>query len=270
MSPALSANVATNLRFYRRNRLLLAIGLLLLAIWILSILPGLLYSTGGQHFQLVQSFVTGSAAFVNLLVAALGVLSVHHHISGRSLKMVLTRPCPVETWYASQLASALLVSATLHLAIFAGASALVLAWGIPWQWGMLYVAFDGVLRSAVLFSVLTFLTVVVHPFVAILVAGILNDGTVGQLIRLNAVGLKTSEGAFSHALLTFNEVTLTIVYFFLPAYSPFESKTLELYSTFRAGAADFLTLGKTFLYAAAVTALFYFLAVTFLRRKRLT
>ena len=46
---------------------------------------------------------------------------------------------------------------------------LFLVWHIPFQWGIFYVVVDGFLRSIIIFSVITFLATVLHPFIAVLV-----------------------------------------------------------------------------------------------------
>ena len=130
------ANVAANLRFFLRNRLLAAFLLVMLALLGLSLVPMLLFSTNTQKFNLITQTYTLVDMVVYLLVALMALMHLSHHMHSRSLKMVITRPCSIETWLLSGYLTAIGTAAVLYAALFCGESVLFLAWGVPYQRGL--------------------------------------------------------------------------------------------------------------------------------------
>jgi len=82
----LGATFRTNLRFFRRNRLLLALGLLLLVVTGISAVFSLLAGSGTSHFDLLRSTVSELNEFVIIFAGGLGLFLVSSHLRNRNLK----------------------------------------------------------------------------------------------------------------------------------------------------------------------------------------
>lgn len=268
MNKHLIANIKTNLKFYRRNKLLILIAIFFLFIWGMAFIPSLIFISAGQKFKIIQSFLQQSGWFINIFIAALGMLTIFHHMNSRSYKMVITKPCSPEIWLLSNFISAMLVAASLYLLVFLSSLIMFLVWHIPLQWGLLYIILDGFFRSVISFSILTFLTVVVHPFIAVLVISLINEGTFYWLIVLVSAGLKTATKLSAKIILYIGKYFLYVIYMLLPSFTPFSDETHKIYSGLKIIPSDLKYLGLTFLYTTLISLLFYFLADYSLKSKR--
>src|SRR2546429_1744369 len=118
MTRLLWTNIRVNLKFYLRNRLLTVLALALIFMTGLFAIPSLLVITTGQKLAVVKQIVTQLSFFGTTFTALLGLLTVSHHLHNRSLKMVITKPCPLEVWLLAHFLSAGLVAAGLYTAVF--------------------------------------------------------------------------------------------------------------------------------------------------------
>lgn len=270
MHSLLKTSLSADFIFYRRNRLLALIGVFFVFIWVMAFIPTLLFDSSSIKFELVQRTLIQAGWFINIFVAALGVLIMSHHLSHRCLKMVITKPCPMETWVLSKWLSALLVSAALHLMMLLAALILFLAWHIPFQTGLLFVVVDSFLRSVLILSVIIALTALIHPFVAVLVMLVFGaDSFYGLTIFLSAM-LESATNPVSHLLLRCAKAVCYGLYWILPVYTPFKEETRRIYSSLRMTWGDLSYLGLTFIYGVVLGLFFYFLTVLVLKRRRLT
>jgi len=144
-----------------------------------------------------------------------------------------------------------------------------LVWRIPFQFGIFYIALDGLCRSAIFYSILSFLTVVIHPFIAVLMVLFFNDGLFYQFILLASAGIKATKGWATRAMLSVLNGILYVLYMILPAYTPLAEKTQRIYSSLKIRPPDLVTLGMTLGYALLLSALFYFLSDYSLKKNRL-
>jgi hypothetical protein len=269
MAKQLWANIRTNLKFYRRNKLLLLIGLFFLFIWGVSAVPALFYISNRQKFEIIQMILDQSGWFINFFVAALGVLTLFHHLSSRSYKMVVTKPCAPETWLLANFLSAMLVSALLNLAVLVLSAVLFAVWSIPFQWGVAYIALDGILRSAILSSILSYLTILVHPFIAVLAVLVINEYMFYQLIVLVSAGLKNATLWSRKVFFAVVKYGFYVLYLLVPTLFPLALKTQKIYSGLKMRPSDLKYLGTTFAYTLVICALLYFLSDYSLKKKRL-
>src|SRR5438046_2078868 len=136
----LKSCMTVNFKFYWRNRLLLILALIMLFITLISSIPSMLVTTSSDKFTVVQSLFESLGWFSYFLIAALGVITISHHLRNRNLKMVITKPCPIEIWLLANVGSSLLVAIGLYAGVLLVASVLFLAWHIPFQWGLLYLS----------------------------------------------------------------------------------------------------------------------------------
>lgn len=266
-SPALAANLATNLRYYRRNRLLVAGAFTLLVLLGLFAIPTAIYSTAGQRFRMVGSLLQSFDLFTVLLIGVLGLVAVPAHLRSRSYELVVTRACPPETWLLSHYASAGLVAAGLCLTGFVLGGVMFLALDIPFQWGLAYLAVYTFCKAMILFSYLTFLAILLHPALAALVALLLQEGTFWTLLLWVGSGTSVTQSKAFLAFLSALEPVLRLAYAVVPTYAPYSSAAQRITATFRIEAGDLTHLGVAALYSAVLGLLLYLLTALALRRR---
>ncbi|MBI5624979.1 MAG: hypothetical protein HY924_14480 [Elusimicrobia bacterium] len=269
MGEQLAATVMANLRFYRRSRLLLGIALLFVGMPALSMIPSLFFLSSAAKFEIIQMVLRQATSAISLLTAALAMLAIHHHLTSRAYRVVVTKPCRPETWLLAHFLSGMLVGTALLAVSLLGCGVLFVVWRIPFQWGMLLIGVDQLLRLLVLFSAVSFLTIVLHPIVAILSLAVVREETFYQLIVVISAGLSNAEGRLERGFYTALRQLCSAAYYALPSSQPFDQKLQPLYSTFRASLPEAGLLALSILYAALVAALFYFLGVFALKRRRL-
>lgn len=268
MMKAFQSNLVAHLIFFRRNRLVLLVGLFLCFIWGSTLIPSLLFISARDKFQLIQMLMSQSHGVVMVFVAALAVMALHYNFNQRCFKMVITRPCPPEVWLLALYAAVMLVAAVLYALVLVAVVVLFRVWHIPLQWGVFYVVGNSFLTVMTIVPVLIFLVTVMHPFLAIILMALANEGTFyGLLVMLSA--------ALSHATAPWAKfwygVANTVVYgvyLVVPSYSLFERKVAKIHSSLRMGWNDLEWLGLTLLYTVLIGALFFALAALALRRRR--
>jgi hypothetical protein len=266
MTEALRTNVGVLLKFYARNRLLIVIALIFLLLAALTVSMSLVYGSTSDHFEIISRALSTLNGFTLYLAAGLGLFAISSHLRQRSLKMVLTKPCLPEVWIAAVLLSALVVAAMLYSLNLLFGLVLSLIWRVPVQSGLFFLPIEGLLSSAIALSYLSFLTIFLHPAVAVLVVLFFNEGTFGGLRQMLMTAVKTNEG---NPLLPVLEWLTKILYMILPTFSPYEAELEGVSGSLRASGADWLTLLKVAGYAATALGLFFCLAVGALRRRNL-
>jgi len=259
------ANIETNLIFYRRNRLLVAAAVFIVLMLGITTLPSLFFMSSTKHLDQVRMIVQEIHGFAFVLTAGLGLLLVSQHIRDRSIKMVFTKPCLPETWLLSSFLSAAIVAFVLYAGAFIIAVILSAIWGIPFPSGIIYISINEFFQTLSLMSCVTFLSVIFHPVLAALFIFLFQEQTFYFLKMLLASGVKTAgENSFLKLLKFFVDV----VYMVLPTFNPYAEKTHQIYTTLRGSDANWDYLFPAIAYALTVSALFYFLTVLVLKKKR--
>jgi ABC-type transport system involved in multi-copper enzyme maturation permease subunit len=266
MPDLLFANVRALLRFYARSRLLLALALLMLVIFGLSLLPMVLFDTATSRFESLRQLSSMMDSFTFVFVPVMGLLAVSSHLRQRTLKMVVTKPCPPEAWLLGVFVSAGLVSLALHAAVAAVTAGLSVAWGVPYQTGFLHLAVEGFLESTVALAFLVALTTLLHPVVAVIVILFFSDAIFYQL----EVMLAGAQAANWRGGLLPVQALLDVVYTLLPLYDPLGDRGDALRQTMRPEAGDWLRLLLSAGYTIVTAAFFFALSSWALRRRRLT
>ena len=266
MAELLRANVLVHLRFFRRNRLLLAVGLIFFGFLGLSLLMTSLMSTLGGRFRTMQMLSSQLGGSVRFFVPALGLVLIWSHQKDRNLKMVVTKPCTPEVWLLSGLTAAGAISAAFHVAVFILMVVLALAFGIPFQSGFGFLAMESFLSSLIALTYLSLLTTLFHPVVALLFLSIFNDGTLQSLSMAAEVGATSHPGSAFFAVLAYASHALSWI---PPMFHPFGNRYAAVASSLRTTGGDWLTLLASAGYAALAATLFFLLMVLALRRKPL-
>lgn len=268
MGRQLLANLRVNVVFFRRNNMLLVMVLLIAGVSGLGFIPSLIYETSTVKFNLIRGIVGSLDGMATVIAAALGLLTVSHHLRSRCLKMVITKPCPPDVWLLAVFLSGIMVTGAIYLVIFLAAGALFFVWGVPFQWGLPFLALAGFLDAVILFSYLCMLTVLVHPVLAVVVALFFQDATFRQLMTISQAGALNASGA-SKLILELLESTLAVVYQILPSFGLFSNRTRAVQESYRVSAPALQYLSLAFAYTVLLSALFYLVGAWALRRKRL-
>jgi len=267
MLEQLLLNTRVHLRFFARNRLLLAFALVMLSFAALSMVPMVLYDTSANRFSLLQNVTGELTGFALVFTASLGLFALSSHLRARNVKMVLTKPCRPEVWLGSIFLAGALVGLVLHVGIAAVATILSVSWGIPLQPGIAFLAVDGFLRASIWLAVMTALTSALHPVIAVLVVMVVNEGVFYQLKFMLESAIAADGPGFWNTLA---RLACDTVYTLLPMTEPFSEKTEAVYGSWRTSAADWVVLAGSLGYAALVTMVLYLVALFVLRRRELT
>jgi hypothetical protein len=256
--------------FYLRNKLLLLIVTALVLVWGLFTFPSIFMISIRQKFEIIISLMLQTSWFINILVSALGMLNLSYNLNQRCYKMVVTKPCRPETWLLANFLSAMAAAVILHALLFACCSLLFMVWKIPYQWGLLYISFDGLARSAILFSVLTMLAALIHPFIAILFMLILSERTFYMFILWTSASIKNAAIPFQRFMLLIQKYVLYGVYIALPSYTPLSEKTDKIYQSLKVNISDLRYITGVAVYSLVISAVCYFITDISLKHRRLT
>jgi len=261
-----TANVWAHLTFFRRNRLVLVISIIMLVVMCLSMLPSLFFLSSNKHFEIITTIFKELNMFAYLLTGGLGMFLVASHLRARNIKMVVTKPCPPEVWLITGFIAAGLISLFLHAGVLCLSLLLSVAWGVPVQSGFLFLSIDSFNSSIILLSYLVFLTMVMHPVLAVIITLIFNEGAFYGLMTIFGIANKMDAGG-SWSIIGY--YIAKTVYFLTPMTDPLAGKHIGVSYSFKTVPSDWVSLGESFLYGLAVCGMFYFLSCLFLRRKTL-
>jgi hypothetical protein len=262
------ANIETNLIFYRRNRLLVAAAVFIVLILGITILPSFFFMSSSKQLDQVRAIVQEIHRFAFVLTAGLGLLLVSQHIRDRSVKMVFTRPCLPETWLLSSFCSAAIVAFVLYAGAFLIAVILSAIWGIPFPSGIIYISLNEYFQTLSFMAYVTFLSVIFHPVLAALFILLFQEQTFYFMKMILASGVKAAAEQSLSPFLKLLKILVDAVYMVLPTFDPYAEKTHQIYSTLRGSDANWAYLFPAIAYALTVSALFYFLTVLVMKKKR--
>lgn len=267
MLERLRLHTVTLLKFYLRSRLLLSFAAVLLGLWLLGLVPFFLTGSSGDRFETLKAVSWQLQSFSWFYTAAIGLFALWTHVHQRNTSMIFTRPGAPQIWLASVFLSAIIVAAAIHAAAAAVTFVLSVAWGIPYQIGFLWLAFDGIIESIVIVSILTGLAAAIHPVIAVLALLFLNES---MFLWLDTMLLGAAQASEPGIWLTLVERAVRALYTIAPMLDPFASKTAAVSESLRVSLADWGYLGGGLAYAALVFVLFFFFADHHLRRRLLT
>ncbi len=269
MKNLLLTNIRVNLKFFRRNRILIVVSVFMGIIFLISMIPSLFFITRAEHMDLVKRVFSTFSEFLTLIVGIMGMLYIHHHTSNRNLKMVFTKPCTPEVWLLSGIASAMLISSFLYLLSFIICSIFFAVWSIPLYHGLFLVALNEFFQSMIVFTYISFLTLLMHPVIVILFIIIFQEGFFYSLKVILAGGIKALNEGAGAAFLKAMKFIVDILYFIVPTFSPYHAKLSDFYSSLRVDLNALKYLSLSFGYTATAVALFYFLSLHLIKKKRL-
>lgn len=268
MKKQIITNIRTNLKFYLRNALLWIILIVFCFYIFTSIMFSLTYMSQAGKFRAIQNIVSTLSTYSMMIMALVGILIVATHIRNRSLKLVFTKPCTIESWFLSIYLTTLLISGILFLIILLIASILFLVWEIPFQPGLIYQLLYTFLQGWIYFSFLIFLGMILHPFLAIYFAIIFNEQTFYFLLLSIKHAIKDATTFAKIFWLTIAEKLANFIYMILPT-SPYKEQIEKIEKSWIVETRDFMNLGVFILYTIVICALFYYLSCYLMKKKRL-
>ena len=261
----LLANIDTDLKFFRRNRILLGATLLYLAFTALMLIPGVIFGSLSKHFDILKGLHDSLGNTVIVFTGLMGLLYMASHFRNRNVKMVLTKPCTPETWLAALVIAAAAISLALNLVVAAIAGVFFAVWGIPFQSGLIFVTLDNYFSGLIIFAFVVFLATSMPPVLAVIVAIIASESSIYWLRTIVTAGIDAKVGGGLDLL----DKLLYGIYMVLPSYSLFQHQSETVFQTWRVAPRDWLPLLYSALYTCAMMALFYLLTLAVLRRKSL-
>ena len=264
MLSQLLLNTRIHLRFYVRNRLLLAFGLVMLLLFSLTLVSMLLFASTSDRFNTLRMITSQMSGYALVFVASLGLFAISSHLRNRSVKLVLTKPCLPEIWLASIFLSALVVAVLIYALQAVAAAVLSWCWSIPWQWGFVFVSLDRACQAVIQMAFLTCLATAWHPVVAVLIALFFNEGVFFELKTLIAGALSADGG---NLWLRAARVVCNVFYMITPIAAPFSEHTESVYSSMRTTGGDWLRLAGVFGYTVLVCTFLFLVCDYLLRRK---
>lgn len=264
MRERLWLHVGSHLRLFRRSRIVLAVGLVIVGFWALGVLPFFFGGTAGNRFNQLRQVSQQLAVLGWVLSAGLGLFVTSTHLRNKSVQVILTRPGSPQIWLASIFLSALIVAAATQLAGALITFALSVVWGVPYQVGFLYLAIDSVFEAAIVIALLTTLGAVVHPVVALLALVLFNEGTFGALrFGLSMMVAQGQGGGFVAAA----KAVVVAIHEALPMLDPFATQTGDVAGSLRVSGRAWAFLAATAAYSLAVTTICFLLSDLALRRR---
>jgi hypothetical protein len=264
----LRATARTHLRLFRRSRLLLAGGLVVLAVMGAALLPSVFYATAGDRFSVITELCSALGGFVAMLAGVLGLMGIALPLRDRSYELVVTKPCPPGVWLGGHFLAGLQILALLTACWVVVALGLFAVTGVPLQAGLFYAAAAQLLTALVVFAYLTLLGAFLHPALALVVALLVNPDLVRQLLLWLETGSNLSRYPASRALLAILKPILIGLYEALPVFSPAGEAGDRVLRSLRVGPGDLATLAEALAYTLAAGALAFILATARLRARR--
>jgi hypothetical protein len=262
----LRANVSTHLKFFRRNRLLLAIAIVFTLVAAIYTTASLLFQSTAGRFELIRTVFDQLTWYSLIFTAALGLVLMSTHLRGKAVKLVLSKPCSVETWVASGFLSAILVSAILYTVVFLVSVSLSLIWNVPLQSGFAYITIEMFTRAVVTMSVITFLATLFHPIVALMLMMFFNEQ---MFYGLRLAFMTAVESTGGNVLLPFIEKAMYAIYMLLPMQNLLSELSSDVYMSMRVTGEQWRYLMTSVVYSLCVATVFYLLSVRAVYRKNL-
>ncbi|MCX6356741.1 MAG: hypothetical protein NT045_02515 [Candidatus Aureabacteria bacterium] len=268
MPRQLIEHIKLQITFFWRNRLIRVIGLFVLIILSVTLIPSIILKSPETRFGLIRSIQKDIGTFTMIVGLALAILTMHYHTSSRCIKMVLTKPCPPEWWVLSVFISTALVCSCLELLGVVIATSLSIAWKIPFQMGIIFVALEGIAQSTVAFSWGILLTAFLHPAVAVMIIIVIQEKMFYWLMIITMGAMQGMTSPTRRFISQLIQQLLACCYMIIPSYAPFADKLKGVHLSYRVFAGDWAYLGYILGYALLFAAFCYLITALIFTRKR--
>ncbi|MDD5556565.1 MAG: hypothetical protein PHN82_04850 [bacterium] len=268
MTGHLREQIRVQIVFFRRNRLIRAVGLFVGIILAVMLIPSVATRSSMTRFDLIRRIQQEIGRFAFVMGVALAVLTFYYHVSTRCIKMVLTKPCRPEGWMLSVFLSTVLACSSMHLLGLVLATILSLVWTIPFQTGIIFVAIEGIASSTVALSWAVLLATFLHPAVAVLIIMVIHERLLYWLMIVTMGAMDGTTDQVRLFMLRMVQQLLAACYVLLPTYSPLADKVKGVHLSYRVLAMDWVSLAGILGYALLFAAFCYVVStLIFLHRR---
>lgn len=260
-------NIKINIKFFRRNKLLISFALLFFLLASIGVFMSSFYlSSSSKHFEMVKSIYSMLNMFTYVLSAGFVFFFISDHLKSRNVKMVVTKPCSPEAWLLSGFLSAALLALGIYLIILIFVVIFSLLWGIPLQSGFLFITLYSFIKSVILMSYISFLVMVLNPVVAVMVILFFNENT---FYSLKFMVMSAVESGSDGLLMQLTKFIIDAIYMFLPIFAPYAKEIAPIEQSIRVGEGNWGYLLSSAGYMLVVATLFMLLSNYYLRKKKL-
>jgi hypothetical protein len=259
-------HVRIHLKFLARSRVLAGVAALVVLGTSVGIVPALFYTTNANRFDILQNIAQELHWVAAVVTGGIGLLIVWSHRRQRSIKMIATKPTPLEGWALSVFVAAALASVAAHVLVAIAVFGLSWYWSVPYEIGFAYLAATQLFHSLILQAVLTALGTAVHPVICALFVVFFSESTFRGLGTIVAGALEAGRQSFA---LTALLKVLRGLYWLAPTYAPLADRTEWLEKSMRAPAGAWRLLLAAAGYTLLASAFGYLLTLTVLRRRSL-
>jgi hypothetical protein len=266
MSNQMWLHLRVHLKFLARSRVLFGVAALVALGTSVGIVPALFFTTNANRFEILQNIAQGLHWVAAVVTGGIGLLIVWSHRRQRSIKMIATKPAPLEGWALSIFVTAALASMAAHALVAVAIFGLSWSWSVPYEIGFAYLAATQLFHSLILQAVLTALGTAMHPVISVLFIIFFSESTFRGLGTIVAGAIEAGRRSFAlNALLK----VLRVLYWLAPTYAPFTDRAEWLESSMRVPAGAWRVLLFAAGYTLLASAFGYLLTVTALRRRSL-
>jgi hypothetical protein len=269
MNKILKANIHINWLFYRRSRLLLIIGILMLALFLLTLIPSLLFTSCNDRFSMALRIYGSVSGFTQMILIVIALISVWYHRANKCVKLIFTKNCTPELWIQSHIITAALIMLAGLICAAAAYVVLSLAWDLPLQIGIVAAVCNDFICGMLFYMYLILLTTWMHPIVALTVSFVLSERLFSWLSLLCAAGAERFTSGISHIMLWVLKNLFGAVYYILPGMSPLGYKLEKLSTSLRMEDGTWANIGWGAVYLIMFGSFCYLLTCYSLRRQRM-
>lgn len=259
-------HTSIHLTFLARSRVLLGFGALIVLGSSIGLVPALFFDTTANRFEVLKQVAHELHGTASLITSGLGLLALWSHRRQRTIKMVLTKPSPLEGWVASIFASAAMAGIAAHVIVAAATFGLSRYWGVPYEAGFLYLAVDRFVESMIALAFLTALGAAFHPVIATLVLLFFNEST---FKFLGTIVAGASQAGQQSPFVRMSDRVLSVLYYLAPTFEPFNHKTQLVEYSLRVTGTDWKYVLAGAGYALLACAVGYMTTIVVLRRRPL-
>lgn len=266
------ASVRANLKLYRRNKLLLGGGVILLLMIPLMSADLLFQMRDLDRFDMMARIFDTGNWVLYLLIGATGLITISEPYRERSIKLVLTRPISPEKWLLSHFVTAFGLTFSFYVGFGVLTHGVSFLLGVEYYSGFWFLTFSWICRALILFSVLLVVSLYLRPILAAAVCLIFNPQTFSYFstMLISSASASISLGE-PNTWLTASSYVVTGIYLVLPAYTPLYDSVSHIYMRHQLEATgDWWYLLGTAGYTSLIVLFAFFMVLFAIRNRNLS
>ena len=265
----LAINIKNNFILYKRSKLLIILGIILLVFYGLTSLPYLITVSFTGKLSGISTILRNLHGFSSLFLVIVLLVGLNYPVKNRCLKMIITKPCQPETWLLSNYISSILIALIINVLIFIIACIFFVIWDMGFQLSLVYIFFDRFLHLVLILSHITFLMMVFGVWGAVIFGIILTDSFFFYMTNMFSALHTSAAGSAGKIIYLVIQKLFYFIYLVIPMSNPFSKETNLIYRNFRVESSDWQYMFYTLIYTALIAGFFYLVNSYLLKRKRL-